>query len=332
MSHFSVMIIGENPERQLEPYWELDLAPDDMRKDPRAEFNSCQSEVDNDWETESVKMVQLANGEFRYTWDKDFKTGDLFNQKTEYPDGSKLVTVTYKENAELRAMTKKEFVEDWYGYDKLGEEYGYWHNPNAKWDWYQLGGRWSGYFKLKEGADGEMGECGVMGSCRTEKEGYADQLLKKDIDLEGMYALAMKKAAERYDKFEEATNGLAVPPTWEKVRQSYPDEIDHARKVYHEYDFVEALNKAGLMHWGGEMLDIYFVDKGGREKFIDNSKCQCLIPFAFVMDDEWYEKGTMGWWGCVSDEKLQYDWSAKFMELWEELPDDTLISMYDCHI
>ncbi|MGG5344003.1 hypothetical protein [Enterococcus sp. AZ192] len=28
---------------------------------------------------------------------------------------------------------------------------GYWENPNRKWDWYKIGGRWSGLLKLKTG-------------------------------------------------------------------------------------------------------------------------------------------------------------------------------------
>ena len=332
MSHFSVMIIGENPEEQLEPYWELDLTEEEVRNDPRGEFHSEQDEVDDDWENKTVKMIKLSNGEFCYTWDKRFTTGKLFEQTKEYPADSEKVTLTYKENAQRQGMTKEEFTDNWYGYSKHNGEYGYWNNPNAKWDWYQLGGRWSGYFKLKEGSDGTKGECGVLNSCRTEDKGHADQLLKKDIDLEGMFADAMKKAAERYNEFEEVTKGLDPPPRWDSVRELFPDDIDRARTVYHGHEFIQALQKADMMPWGGEIIDIYFVGQGGREKYIENSKCQCLIPFAFVKDGEWYEKGEMGWWGMVSDEKLQYDWSAKFMELWEDLPEDTLISMYDLHI
>src|SRR5687768_5462716 len=36
-------------------------------------------------------------------------------------------------------------------------KYGYWQNPNKKWDWYDLGGRWAGYFKLKPGRKGIEG-------------------------------------------------------------------------------------------------------------------------------------------------------------------------------
>ena len=34
--------------------------------------------------------------------------------------------------------------------DETGKR-GYWENPNAKWDWYRIGGRASGLLKLKSG-------------------------------------------------------------------------------------------------------------------------------------------------------------------------------------
>lgn len=41
-----------------------------------------------------------------------------------------------------------EFYEDEeYEVDPVMGKRGYWQNPNAKWDWYQIGGRWSGYFE-----------------------------------------------------------------------------------------------------------------------------------------------------------------------------------------
>lgn len=32
-----------------------------------------------------------------------------------------------------------------YDYDEERGVHGYWHNPNAKWDWYSIGGRWSDF-------------------------------------------------------------------------------------------------------------------------------------------------------------------------------------------
>ena len=44
MSHFTVLIIGENVEDQLEPFWELDLSQKEAEEDPRAVFNDITEE------------------------------------------------------------------------------------------------------------------------------------------------------------------------------------------------------------------------------------------------------------------------------------------------
>ena len=57
-----------------------------------------------------------------------------------------------------------------------------------------------------------------------------------------------------------------------------------------------------------------------------------IVTFAVVKDGEWYERGEMGWWGIVSDEKDTEVWNNQFNKLLNDLPEDTLLSMYDCHI
>lgn len=45
------------------------------------------------------------------------------------------------------------FVSRWYGYvynEELGA-YGYYRNPNAEWDWWEIGGRWHNELRLKQG-------------------------------------------------------------------------------------------------------------------------------------------------------------------------------------
>lgn len=37
---------------------------------------------------------------------------------------------------------------------------GYWQNPNAKWDWYQVGGRYGGTLRLKDGARADFARVG----------------------------------------------------------------------------------------------------------------------------------------------------------------------------
>ena len=50
------------------------------------------------------------------------------------------------------------------------------------------------------------------------------------------------------------------------------------------------------------------------------------------MDGQWYERGQMGWWGIVKNEKDADTWGKEFNLLIDSLPDDTLLSAYDCHI
>jgi hypothetical protein len=45
-----------------------------------------------------------------------------------------------------------------------------------------------------------------------------------------------------------------------------------------------------------------------------------------------YERGTMGWWGNVHNEKNEETWVSMFSKLIDDLPDDTLLTVVDCHI
>ena len=67
-----------------------------------------------------------------------------------------------------------------------------------------------------------------------------------------------------------------------------------------------------------------------RVKDISNlSEISC---FAVVNDGKWYELGKMGWWGVVTERKEPDEWEAELKKLLENLPPDTLLTMFDCHI
>jgi len=75
----------------------------------------------------------------------------------------------------------------------------------------------------------------------------------------------------------------------------------------------------------GVVLDMI---KSGVEK--DNGGS--FIPFAMVTPDgQWHEKGKMGWWACVSDEKDGDDWEAACKEIYEKYSDHIVVAC-DLHI
>lgn len=245
MSHYTCLVIGNNYDLQLEPFWELDLPIEQLKKDPRAEFY------------------------LKYT------TKEL---KTEYKEFT-LKNPNYG--------TFKEWISDYYGYvyDKKSKGYGYYHNPNAKWDWYVVGGRWSGFFKLKENGSGSIGKPGVFGN--IPKNGWADQAMICDIDFEGMMKRNIKGAKKN----------------WKAAKECDPI-------------------KRSLLYGIRE--------NDTKESYI--RKNSSISTFAVVYDGEWYEQGSMGWWGMVSDEKNIYTWNIEFDKLLESLSDDTMLTLCDCHI
>jgi hypothetical protein len=329
------MVIGNDVDEQLEPFWELDLPQSEIKGDPRGEFNDCTDEIEERW-NDTTTVVKMPDGRMLMPWDEEFrKNGEvgIGTDTHEVPHPLKEEEIPTSEYAKSHGLTKDEWASDWFGYVQNEEgRWGYWFNPNAKWDWWSLGGRWSGYFKVKEGVPESnyiLGDSGLMGSCRNRNEGRADQIRKGDIDIEGMRIDAEKKANEMYDAFERAVEGCPISESWETVRERYED-IKEARDAYHAQPMVEALKKERDFAW--YKPEDFFVGNGGRAKYVSNAFCSIFVPFAILKDGKWYEKGEMGWWGMVSNEKLQYDWSAKFLEMFEELPDDTLISIIDCHI
>jgi hypothetical protein len=62
------------------------------------------------------------------------------------------------------------------------------------------------------------------------------------------------------------------------------------------------------------------------------NQCLDFSTFAVLKEGEWYERGEMGWFGIVDRELAAEEWDTKFYDLIDDLPGDTLLSVYDCHI
>jgi hypothetical protein len=120
--------------------------------------------------------------------------------------------------------------------------------------------------------------------------------------------------------------------TWEQIRQKYDsNEIDKARTEYWGQEAIKDLqeNEATkeLIMWGdvGEYLE-------SKADYIQLARNSAITSFAIIVDGVWHERGEMGWWGCVHDEKDRDIWDKEFAKMLDELPDDALLSVYDCHI
>lgn len=150
MSHFTVMVIGENPEQQLAPFQENNM-------------------------------------------------GDCPKQYLEYikdDDGT-----------------------------------GYYENPNAKWDWYLLGGRWTGSIKLKIGSNGNTGQVSlIMGSINPG----IDQAKKKDIDnWQELSSFAFLKDGKWAQKGDMGWFGVVIDEN-----KDWPEQLQELKNQVNDNDLV----------------------------------------------------------------------------------------------
>jgi hypothetical protein len=153
----------------------------------------------------------------------------------------------------------QEHGEGWNGNSWRKNEEGVWcgystYNPDSKWDWYELGGRWANSIKTKSGE-------------------FVDECLLGEIDLTPFTD----------DDYEEGKDWSGKP--CKQLKESVK---------YH---------------------------------YTENS-----LPFCIIINGKWYEKGKMGWWAMVSDEKDTDDWHGEVLDLLKSLPEDSEVHNIDFHI
>lgn len=408
MSHFTVLVIGDSPEEQLAPFQENNMG-DCPKK--YTKFNDQEDEMVKEFETKKRDMIETPDGKFVCPYDKQFeqpkKNPKDFTERAEYkfPKGFTEKEVPFK----TLYKTIEEFVKDYHGCerDPKKKRFGYWENPNRRWDWYQLGGRWTGFFKMKNnGSKGDLfndaaaqmlatkfrtsrenvaqlaeaiksgdedarfklgrekpvmggfflekairmlltkqytsAKCGVQGlGTPPADDGRVDQAFKFDIDFQGMRDEAADAAGERYDRLTKLLGGT-IPKlewSWESIVDDKTEpNWDKKREKYHGQPALKAVKEASerknlndkdrnLLTW--IKLEEY---RDGREAFVGRAIRDAFSTHAVLKDGKWYERGEMGWWACVHDPKDGSDWSKETLKLIESVSDDTMLSVYDCHI
>ena len=170
MSHFLALVIGQDWEEQLAPYQQNHMGhcPQEY-----LEFFDMTEETILDYQG-STHGVFTDEGEFLLKWDERVKKLGLKNRVTEIP-----LTQAFPDfDTFVRKYCYYKFNPDY-------QKYGYWENPNAKWDWYQPGGRWDDYFKVKPNAE------------------LSTSLLAQDIDWKAMKDEKIKKATTKWEEFTQ---------------------------------------------------------------------------------------------------------------------------------
>ena len=186
MSHFCGLVF-------LRPQDDLDevLAPFNEQDEEYFKFVDCTDEVKAKWESmpdtcpssgtyvEESDWTELVNdiwtnapdklepeqeGGFMIPYTKDkYPTPTDIAEDKDYeivedetaPNGVRFIQRVTRDWAlqpsKEKYPTIEEFAKEYFGYHKEDDRFGYSCNPNAKWDWYDENGRWSGFLINKEG-------------------------------------------------------------------------------------------------------------------------------------------------------------------------------------
>lgn len=285
MSHFSVLVIGENPEGQLAPYDENLEAPRYKRYE----------------EASTTEFPRSTAAEDGVDPSDDHAVAAYLNKKWGEEDGR-------------------------YEVDDVGLYQWTTYNPQSKWDWYELGGRWTGHLLVKEGVtNAVVGRPGLM--TPPPKPGRADQARKGDIDFQGMQWAEAQEAADTYDRY--AVIAAEHPPARDFTEMVEISDIDARRNLYWSQPLIQALSKANLIPWDKGVTETYGV---GREEYIKRAGRTGPTTYAMVAEGVWKGKGRMGWFGMSAEDGDPQDWVDFWWKMVDGLSDDTLLSVYDCHI
>lgn len=187
-------------------------------------------------------------------------------------------------------------------------------NPNKKWDWYVVGGRWDLYIWINQGT-------------------------KRQFDFDAARDRILYKMIEKYRKFHTARRVVSVTPEdiesakklldgrWKENKTAHklysdPAELAFDKKAFNAIDdHFWSLDDAELMHMT-------------KKEYRSRYKYDALVHSFIDLAGNWIERGDMGWFGmCNNENEDAYSGEhGKFWEFIRSLPDDTMLYVVDCHI
>lgn len=190
--------------------------------------------------------------------------------------------------------------------DEQGNEWST-YNPNSKWDWYSLGGRWCGSLKLKKPLENNVeSEPSLIHLKENPKE--VMEILSDDLKTD-------HAQVKDIDFTPDLSNVKYYERFWEINVENSPLKEDEKME-----DFRTFYNS-----------NYYIKQYGNKETYVKEQTT--FRTYALLYHGEWIEPGQMGWFGCSSADKDGYaQYRQKFEEIINSLDPEDYISIVDCHI
>jgi hypothetical protein len=301
-------------------------------------FKDMEDEYRKDYETGSTKMVPLADGSHVYPWDERFRVKGTFGTgggTHKVPESMREVEVFHRD----RFATFEAFVADYHGDSARDEKkgrFGYWENPNAKWDWYQIGGRWNGFFPVRDAGAVRLGERSLLMEGKAA-EGRSDIVRVSDIDFDEVARLANERAEKFWGEWQrflggEKFGGFDGP----RSHAMAIGLLEVKQEALTDDEKTRAISWKGFVQPGDDREgwhDVYKVVS--REDFFRDylPTFNPIKAYATLDDKGWNAPGEMGWFGMSSDSPNQYlEFASKYAQWLRDSAADDVLVVVDCHI
>ncbi len=211
------------------------------------------------------------------------------------------------------------------------------YNPESKWDYWRVGGRWGGEFPVKPGHEDEVLEPQAgWDSPQEMRPGYCDGGPKGALDLTRMRDEAEAGARENWQEYEALVRNTPEALPWKSFTDNISEgngyTIDQARIEYNSQPRIKRLKGSKFADpFGYDPVEHYGVSE---DVFAARARAKAVTGYALVTaKGEWVAPGTMGWWAMSSDEQTDRDEYYKAANAYiDALPDDMYLVMIDAHI
>lgn len=298
MSHFSVLVVTKDKPTQ-EILEEL-LLPFEEVFDKDSKYVVEIDHTNNLQEEYHSQKIKYKNVNINENIVKEYKN---------IPEEDK-----NEEDFCSNVMSFEDFVNYFYGYTKKDDKFVTYENPNAKWDWYVVGGRWKDFFVGKDGRNYNF-------------------LQKKDIDFDTLFKEANEKANELWNKYYNVVGDKKLKSWNDCLNEIKESNIDYKREdilnLYQSqpnFDLVDKLSSEIKTF----NCPIDFFKGGNKEEFFNKMNFSAIGTYATIHEGKWYEKGRMGWFGMSFDEN--YNWESDYLAFIENLDENDWFTIVDCHI
>jgi hypothetical protein len=305
MSHFSVVVCTDDPERLDEI-----MAPFDENREVAAYEDYETGAPSAYW---AVRHLREENGlnpdDATLTW---AQVADAYNARYG-DDGDERIYATGDGQRAYTISTR---------------------NPDAKWDYWRIGGRWGGYFPYQPAnARLVMRPAGGGWDSPDIKPLHCDGGPKSALDLAALREEKAEEARKLHAEFRALTDGTPEGRPWAEYIADVEAKrlsIDEARTLYHAQPCYLAIAQSDFRYHD----DAIGTFSQPEALYVEKERARAVPGYATItLDGRWMSQGRMGWFGMSTDtenDRIGY-WEAANAYI-EALADSVHLIALDCHI